>query len=44
MTRLYTPEMERALASSKHNPKVLALHSELAALDDLFIKLSEMVA
>lgn len=44
LTRLNSPEMERALAEQKPNPKALAIHAELSALDSRFIELAEMVA
>lgn len=44
LTRLNSPEMERSLTQAKPNPKALATHAELSALDGRFIELAEMVA
>lgn len=44
LTRLNSPEMERSLSQAKPNPKALATHAELSALDNRFIELAEMVA
>ena len=36
LTRLNSPEMDRSLKHEKANPKALALHAELSALDQRY--------
>lgn len=44
LTRLNSPEMERALADKSDNSQVLAIHTELSQIGDRQVELAEMVA
>lgn len=43
LTRLNFPEMEKSLSQTKPNPKLLAVSTELAGLDDRYIEFAEIM-